>query len=724
MGLISVAYAAVSSDMVAIPLSAGFGRVALHGDRESRPRLWAEAALIAAVAYHNGLAVLGGNGAGPWRDFGATVALQCLCLLLARGARPAVAAAAAGGVGAPRCAGAGASGCGLVRRGRRAARRGPEARRRRRPGRGRRRRRGRVARDPLGCAALFPVPELADAYAVLESLMVGAGGAEKLRTHTVVLAFVSCHVQLGVGRLGVEYLRLSQKRKNALLGVGGDGPATARPHGRRVAAFVAFVALPYMVQRTSMEAVDGLLFRRYSFALTRSLRLDGVLGTDELPSALHALAGSDLTLERHAGNLETSASRCYQLVSRKVFSLPKLLLLPSIVAQHPVAFAAALPGFLAVDGLKARFLAALTSAIEEKRRESAKLASTRSKVEAHDVAEALRIEDAEATAFTRSRWAFHNAAVEAAQAEASALETVRRYFRWLYWSDFLTPLIEVALAGLLEHDLIETSDVWLMARALEDALDTLLTRSRAEAELGSSRRTSGGCAARWRPRRALNADGAARKLAGDVLAVSGPNGAGKSSLFGLLQACVRGVDAPPGLDLAAGGSIVVPRSVVHVSQRTYGPLHARPVDWLATRAARRLRERDAGHRRRALYGFGLLCFDLQRLDLARDHDDFAGGLSGGQKVKLELVRQLFLPAALGAPCPGLLLLDEIFSPLDPASKAAVRSRLKRACPDAITLAIYHHDAGACVPPADFFTDVLHFGKQPDDTMAVARVRTC
>ena len=609
---------------------------------------------------------------------------------------------------------------------------------------------------PLACAALFPAPELADAYAVLESLMVGAGGAEQLRTHTVVLAFVSCHVQLGVGRLGVEYLRLSQKRKNALLGVGGDGPATARPHGRRVAAFVAFVALPYMVQRTSMEAVDGLLFRRYSFALTRSLRLDGVLGTDELPSALHALAGSDLTLERHAGNLETSASRCYQLVSRKVFSLPKLLLLPSIVAQHPLAFAAALPGFLAVDGLKARFLAALTSAIEEKRRESAKLASTRSKVEAHDVAEALRIEDAEATAFTRSRWAFHNAAVEAAQAEASALETVRRYFRWLYWSDFLTPLIEVALAALLEHDLIETSDVWLMARALEDALDTLLTRSRAEAELGelatdvgrlrglagdlaaarnaSTARLGSLCAvgdsleldglAFSRGPTTVNATRFAAK-AGDVLAVSGPNGAGKSSLFGLLQACVRGVDAPPGLDLAAGGSIVVPRSVVHVSQRTYGPLHARPVDWLATRAPRAVSENETLAIVDGLFtDLDFYASTSNVSDLARDHDDFAGGLSGGQKVKLELVRQLFLPAALGAPCPGLLLLDEIFSPLDPASKAAVRARLKRACPDAITLAIYHHDAGACVPPADFFTDVLHFGKQPDDTMAVGRVRTC
>jgi ABC-type transport system involved in cytochrome bd biosynthesis fused ATPase/permease subunit len=213
--------------------------------------------------------------------------------------------------------------------------------------------------------------------------------------------------------------------------------------------------------------------------------------------------------------------------------------------------------------------------------------------------------------------------------------------------------------------------------------------------------------------------------AGDVLAVSGPNGAGKSSLFGLLQACVRGVDAPPGLDLAAGGSIVVPRSVVHVSQRTYGPLHARPVDWLATRAPRAVSENETLAIVDGLFtDLDFYSSTSNVSDLARDHDDFAGGLSGGQKVKLELVRQLFLPAALGAPCPGLLLLDEIFSPLDPASKAAVRARLKRACPDAITLAIYHHDAGACVPPADFFTDVLHFGKQPDDTMAVARVRTC
>ena len=37
---------------------------------------------------------------------------------------------------------------------------------------------------------------------------------------------------------------------------------------------------------------------------------------------------------------------------------------------------------------------------------------------------------------------------------------------------------------MLERGLIDVGEVWVTARALEDGLDTLLTRSRAEAELG------------------------------------------------------------------------------------------------------------------------------------------------------------------------------------------------------------------------------------------------
>lgn len=41
--------------------------------------------------------------------------------------------------------------------------------------------------------------------------------------------------------------------------------------------------------------------------------------------------------------LEGAAKRMYELISRKVFSLPKLALLPSVVVAHPAAFFAGLP---------------------------------------------------------------------------------------------------------------------------------------------------------------------------------------------------------------------------------------------------------------------------------------------------------------------------------------------------------------------------------------------
>ena len=88
------------------------------------------------------------------------------------------------------------------------------------------------------------------------------------------------------------------------------------------------------------------------------------------------------------------------------------------------------------------------------------------------------------------------------------------------------------------------------------------------------------------------------------------------------------------------------------------------------------------------------------------------------------MRQVLLPHEKGLPCPDLLLLDEIFSPLDPASKATAQKSIKDACPASIVLAIFHAEAGACVPAFDFFTGVLHFERGADDVTGVARVSTC
>ena len=95
-----------------------------------------------------------------------------------------------------------------------------------------------------------------------------------------------------MGQLGVDYLRAAQRRKNLLVGAGGQKPLGAKPYGRKVLTFVMAAAIPYLVQRTALEATYELSFRRYTHSLTRSLRLDSVLGGDA--RALTAVAASDL----------------------------------------------------------------------------------------------------------------------------------------------------------------------------------------------------------------------------------------------------------------------------------------------------------------------------------------------------------------------------------------------------------------------------------------------
>ncbi|KAJ1458277.1 hypothetical protein M885DRAFT_437011 [Pelagophyceae sp. CCMP2097] len=491
------------------------------------------------------------------------------------------------------------------------------------------------------------------------------------------------------------------------------------------------------------------------------------------------------TLDSYAKSLESSMRSMYQLTSRKVFSVPKLALVPRVLALHPIAAAAATPLFLVVDALKARLVAKISAEIEVRRKLATALESRRSKVEAHDSSKAQAITAVGAQEWNSRQWAALAAEVEAHQHVKTLLETIRRYVRWLYWSDFLTPAIEVALSAMLEHRLIEPDDLWVTARAFEDALDMALTRSRAESELAElksdveridelnaaladvrKRETPRQCRvasdsddvlrlfnvayARGTTRVAA-ADVAAKR--GDVLAVTGPNGCGKSTLFALLDACAHKRRLPRSLEFlekencaegfasecaAESESFVqVPDgSVAHIAQRPYCPVDARPIDWI--RYQPHLSD-GAGEAAEALIIsklFSLLEFDSRQgtgdlksaagtnATLFEKHDDYCSTLSGGQQVKLEIVRQLLLPEKRGGKCAAVVLLDEIFSPLDPRSKAIVQRAIKVACPDSVVMAIYHADAGECVPGGDFFTGTLHFQPVPKGGVQITHKPTC
>lgn len=77
------------------------------------------------------------------------------------------------------------------------------------------------------------------------------------------------------------------------------------------------------------------------------------------------------------------------------------------------------------------------------------------------------------------------------------------------------------------------------------------------------------------------------KLESGLYAVTGLNGCGKSSLFNILMSCKtnsRPIDLPSSISIALKNDdsyIRMPSGdVTLISQSTYWPLHARPIDWI------------------------------------------------------------------------------------------------------------------------------------------------
>jgi len=177
----------------------------------------------------------------------------------------------------------------------------------------------------------------------------------------------------------------------------------------------------------------------------------------------------------------------------------------------------------------------------------------------------------------------------------------------------------------------------------------------------------------------------------EVVCLIGASGSGKSTLLrcvNLLEPIDAGRIVVRGQDVTARGVDVneLRRGIGIVFQSFNLFPHMSVLDniTLAPRKALGLSKSEAEARADEL---------LARFGLADKRDEYPDRLSGGQQQRVAIVRALAMQ-------PGLLLLDEVTSALDPELVAEVLSVIRELAADGMTMLIATHEMG-------FARDVAH-----------------
>ncbi|CAJ1962895.1 unnamed protein product [Cylindrotheca closterium] len=454
--------------------------------------------------------------------------------------------------------------------------------------------------------ALFPVEEIRAAYHIIDQFVWEPG----LLQHQVSrLFFITFHIQCGIGYLGIDFLKAEQERRNQLvrMDLKDDGIKKkkdskqseallkkSRSFQKSAAPFIFFVAVPYMIKIIAFGNLNAFAFACFNNDVHRAVRLHDLFDHE---NNLVALAShSAKSPADYADYMSVVVSTTYDLFNRKLFSLPKVMLLPMIIMKQPKMLAQLFPIIFVTDWMKGRAVAYMTTRIEQLEKDTQKIISMRSKVESFDIknAELLQRAGGGATDFTRRRWEELTEQIQVKNIAKDLTARTKGFFAWIERNFVFSVLIDCALAHLIAVGRLVSADIFVFSRAIEDAVDTVLMKSRSEAELArmmtqidnlkeiasvwenAQSRNLVDCnlpparslaaIERGDPERSmvvirnlLYSRGTAMvrvdhlELDAGIYALTGGNGSGKSTLFRVIMGCSsneRGIDLPPSIVLS------------------------------------------------------------------------------------------------------------------------------------------------------------------------------
>ena len=250
-----------------------------------------------------------------------------------------------------------------------------------------------------GVGYLMPIKEFKAAHDIIAEFI----DPTELYAKSKHLLFVTFHIQVGMGYLGIEFLRAEQGRKNQLVkieeevkksGDGSDSDNAVKMNGTKnktktkstekktkqkdasekfrksAGPFIFFVALPYMMQIVLYGGMNMYAFHCFRDDIHRAIRLNDLFANNGARFVATATSKeSNLSPDAYASNSETVVTTVYEMFNRNLFSLPKLMLIPGIIAKQPMMVVQITPMILFSDWLKSVVVAAITTEVERVNKE-------------------------------------------------------------------------------------------------------------------------------------------------------------------------------------------------------------------------------------------------------------------------------------------------------------------------------------------------------------------
>ena len=374
--------------------------------------------------------------------------------------------------------------------------------------------------------SLLPITELMDAYDVLTQFI----SPSTLNAKISYLGFITFHIQTGMGFLGIEFLRNEQNRKNALIKIedevtkhsnseaqqqqqqqqqeggsqnqgqngsssnikkndskkSGDEYDASKKFRQGAAPFIFFVALPYMVQIVFYGAVNMYAYHCFRDDIHRTIRLNDLFDNGGHRFVATSIE-STLSPASYATNSETVVNTVYDLFNRNLFSLPKLMLLPHVIAKQPMLLIKITPLIMFSDYVKSAIVSTITTETERISKEVKETEALRNKIEQYDIknSELIQRSGYDSIAFTEGKWVKLTEDIQELQATSAIMNRSKMYFQWLQRHFIMMALVDCALAKLIAVGKIGAADIFVFARAIEDSINFVLMRSRSESELAS-----------------------------------------------------------------------------------------------------------------------------------------------------------------------------------------------------------------------------------------------